>query len=192
MTNWTKEKIKEETLKSIDILCIDRMPTREEFVSINRNDLHCAISKIFKYSVIAKDMGLELKRCETRKGQKYEKIAEDLISKKGYDVQRMSTKHPYDLLVNECIKIDIKVSKPHFFNSSRTHSFRTAKKFATCDIYIMFAMDENENLEKLLIIPGYKLKITTLCIGKNSSYDKYIERWDYLNSFDLFYKKIIQ
>src|SRR5699024_3514995 len=68
---WTDELIKKEIKKSMDVLCINRMPSASELTSIGRNDLHCAISKGLTYYGWAKEMGLNLKSSETLKGNKY-------------------------------------------------------------------------------------------------------------------------
>ena len=55
---------------------------------------------------------------------------------------------------------------------------------------MLFAMDEDGEIERLLIIPSHKLKITTLSIGLDSKYNRYIDRWDLVDRFTEFYSKL--
>src|SRR5699024_12772503 len=70
---------------------------------------------------------------------------------RSYTVEKMTTKHPYDLLVNENVKVDIKVGRVHYHFGSKAHTFRLAKKYSTCDIYICFALDKDSNTENIFI-----------------------------------------
>jgi len=187
---WTDELIKKEIKKSMDVLCINRMPSASELTSIGRNDLHCAISKGLTYYGWAKEMGLNLKSSETLKGNKYEEIAKRKLQRRGYTVEKMTTKHPYDLLVNENVKVDIKVGRVHYHFGSKAHTFRLAKKYSTCDIYICFALDKDSNTENIFIIPSKFAKVETMNVGTISKYNKFIDRWDFLDDYTTFYKSI--
>lgn len=190
---WTDEKIKEELLKSIKILGIDRMPTGNELKSIGRNDLHCKISRTKKYSGWAEELGLKLKTDnETRDGEKHEKFIYNKLTKMGYKVERMSHKHPYDLLVNDAIKIDVKSAKPYLSrgSGSRVHTFSLNKDKPTCDIYILVALDEKSDYERIFVIPSYFIPMKMINLGTNSKYNRFINAWDYIKKFDDFYKSI--
>lgn len=189
---WTDPEISEEIKKCMSALVIERMPTANELKSLGRNDLHCVISRTKKYSGWAEELGLSLKSCDTRTGQAYESETENMLIHRGYKVERMSTKHPYDLLVNDHIKIDVKIAKPHILRGeSKVHTFSTRKENPTCDIYFLIALDEKEKIERILIIPSVHMRIQTLCIGANSKYNKFINRWDYIEKYDEFYKNVI-
>jgi hypothetical protein len=188
---WTDELIKTELLKSINVLGLDRMPTAEELKGINRNDLHCKISRTKKYSGWAEELNLSLKSCTTRAGQKYEGVLLEVLKNQGYKVEAMTTKHPYDLLVNSAIKIDVKVAKPYLLRGKdRVHTFNLSKIKPTCDIYILIALDENENIERLFVIPSHFVQQPMVNMGKESKYNFYVNSWHYLTAFDEFYKKL--
>src|SRR5690606_15825045 len=117
--------------------------------------LHCAISKSKKkYRGWAEEIGLELKESETFKGNKWETYVAEVIRGMGFKVEQMTTKHPYDLLVNGAVKIDVKVGTSHKHFGTRCHTFATNKKYATCDLYICIGLDEEENIEKQFVIPS--------------------------------------
>lgn len=191
---WTDELIKEQILSCMQKYCIKRMPTASELTSIGRNDLHCAISKSeYKYSGWARKLGLETKASETSKGNKYEYWVKNHLvnSYQHLWIQKMTTKHPYDLLVNGCVKVDVKVAAPHHHFGSRAHTFALNKKFATCDIYVCVALDEKENIEKCYIIPSSHVQIVTLNVCENGKYNKYIDNWNFIYHFVNAYERAI-
>lgn len=187
---WTEEKVKLEIFKAMDVLMIDRMPTSLELKTLGRNDLHLKICRTKKYSGWASYLDLERKKSETVDGQENEQYISDYLTNKGFSVQRMSTKHPYDLVINDTVKVDVKTGRPYLLRGSRVHTFGISKKEPTCDIYICLAFDEKEKIERNLIIPSHYLKIVTLCIGKESKYNKFIDRWDYIDKYSEFYSSV--
>jgi hypothetical protein len=189
---WTDELIEIELKKCISVLKINRMPTADELKQIGRNDLHCKISRTKKYSGWASELGLELKHCETRMGNKYEDLVKTKIEQHGFRVLSMTTKHPYDLLVSDVLKIDVKVGKAHNHFEARAHTFALNKKYPTCDLYICVALNENEEIERYFIIPSKHVQMVTLNIGKESKYNKYVDRWGYINKFIKLHEKFIE
>lgn len=190
-TEWNENLIKSEIKKTMEMLNINHMPTRSEMkIALLDDALSNKIAKTGGFSYWANKLDLTEKESETKLGKDYEVKAINLIKSKGFEIERMTTKYPFDLLVNNNIKIDVKVGKPGYIKGSRVHAFRTAKRFATCDLYMIFALKEDETIEKLFIIPGTDLKVVTMCIGEHSKYDKYIDRWDLLEKYDSFYKQL--
>lgn len=188
---WTDELIREKIKKSMVILCIKRMPTASELTSIGRNDLHCAISKYGTYRAWADRLDLEMKSSETSKGHKYEQYIKDILVNKGHEVAEMTTGHPYDLLVSENLKVDVKVGVAHNHFGSRAHTFRPSSKNSTCDIYICVALDETSETENIFIIPSKFARVQTINIGANSKYDKFINRWDFVENYTKFYDSVV-
>lgn len=183
---WTEDRVRFELLKSIEQLMLNRMPTASELKGIGRNDLHVKISRTKKYSGWADDIGLPLKSCDTRKGQQYEKKLMNYLISKGYEVEETSTKHPYDILVNKAIKIDVKVSKIYH---GKSYIFTTAKKQQTCDIYVLYGLDHNNEIADIFIIPAHKLRQKTVNVSKGISvWEQYKNKWDYIEVFDKFYE----
>lgn len=189
---WTEERLRSELLKSIDLLMLDRMPTAAELLTIGRNDLHVKIGRTKKYSGWAEDLGLPMKSCDTRTGQKYEEIAFAMLEERGYSAERMSTKYAYDLLVNGHLKVDVKVAKPYMLRGeSRVHSFGINKVKQTCDLYFLLAMDEEEQFERIFIIPSHVLNVVTLSVGRESKWNPYVDRWDLVEKYDKFFRAVI-
>lgn len=187
---WTDEMVQDEILKIMKTLDIKRMPTRNEIIQITQNNaLTNRISRTKGFYGWAKELNLPIKESETTFGKKYEYIVKDMLESKGYKADKMSQNYPYDLLVNNNIRVDVKVAKPYIEvnHKARFHTFNLYKRYATCDIYIIVCLNEKGNIEKVLIVPASKLKITQLSIGKKSIYDKYENNFKLLDIYDKFY-----
>lgn len=188
---WTEELIRTELLKSIGILGLDRMPSAEELKSIGRNDLHCKVSRTKKYSGWADDLGLSLKNSETTLGQLFEGHIQKLIRGLGMEAERMSTKHPYDLLVEGCVKVDVKVANPYLLRGeSRVHTINLAKVSPACDLYVCILLDEEGRNERVLVIPSHHVRMKMLNIGRESKYNVYNGKFEYIQHYVNFFKKI--
>lgn len=188
---WTDDKIEAGVKECMKTLAIDRMPSSTEFKDIGRTDIHCALSKHpLKYSGWAEKLGIKQKSSDTVKGQKYEVILENILKAKEYEVERMTTKYPYDFVVNEHVKVDVKVGAPHHHFGTRCHTFRPSKKHPTCDLYICIALDEQEEIEKIFVIPSKFAQIVTLNICNDSKYNAFIDRWDYIDRYTEFYERL--
>lgn len=191
-TRWTNEKITEEIYKVMNALGIERMPSNQEIIEVMKNTkLTNAIRRNGGFYEWARRLKLTTKECETKFGKRYEGKLQKYLTKKRYTVERMSVRHPYDLLVNGCTKVDVKASRRYYYdNKSYYYTFNLEKKNSTCDIYVCFCVNEEETLDKVLVIPSKFLKLKQLSIGAVSEYDIYKDRWDYLDKFNEFYKKL--
>lgn len=189
-TKWTNELIKEEILKVKKALDINRMPSSEEIKLVTKNTkLINAIRRNGGYLYWASELNLNQSECETRTGFEAELKIKSILERKGYKVEKMTVKHPYDLLVNDNVKVDVKAANKYLSSAGwNSYSFNLEKMNPTCDIYIVYCIQD----KKILIIPSKFLKQTQLCItDKSSKYDKFQDRWDYIDKYDLFYKNIV-
>jgi hypothetical protein len=190
-TRWTNEFLEQQIKNVMGELQIDRMPTRSEIFSVRFNDpLHNGIVRHGGYDYWAKKLGLLIKNSESKTGWKQEEVAIKLLENKGYSVKAMSHRCPFDIMINDSVKIDVKASKPWVLKGIRQHTFGINKKNPTCDIYMVFALDDFGGTERLFIIPSIELKLVTMCIGQKSKYNKFIDRWDFIDKYDSFYKTI--
>lgn len=184
---WSDDLIRDGVMKVKEGLKIDRMPTRSECVKYtNSYALSVAISRRDGgWYGLASELGLRIKTSETTTGKKYEKIIKEILENKGYEVSQMSQNFPYDLLVNDCLKIDVKSSHLYKGKEGNFYTFRTGKRYATCDVYILVALDDLDKVVRTYIIPSSKvIKNTQLSMGEYSSkYDIYLDRWDILTEY---------
>lgn len=193
-TKWNEYKIEKEIRNTMKFLNIDRMPTVSEMKVATRSyGLGLKVTRTGGTNYWADKLGLELKNSETKFGNEWEIRMKEDLERRGYMVEKMSTKHPYDLLVNNNIKIDVKASRYYHKDNFKFHSFNLEKKYHNCDIFIFVGLaDEADDIEKILIIPSkYLMGKKQLSVGLTSKYDKYQDRWDYLEKYSDFYKVAI-
>jgi len=171
------------------------MPSRVELVEYyGDNKLTNAIKRYpGGYYAIASELGLEMKESDTNYGKLQERIAIETLTSMGYDVKHMVQNHPYDLLVNNCLKIDVKMSRLYNGNAGSFYSCNLEKPFCTCDIYIIYLLNDDFSTKDILIIPSkFIYSNTQIGIGeKTSKYYVYSNRWDFIQSYVEFFESII-
>lgn len=190
---WSDETIEAEILNVKNALNIDRMPTRSEIEVITNNSaLTNKISKTGGTRLWAKKLGLVLKDSETKLGQEWELCVKETLENMGYEVEKMTTKHPYDLLVNNNIKVDVKVSRYYKKDNFKFHTFNLEKKYHNCDIFICIGIDDSDDIVKTLVIPSkYLIGKKQLSAGVCSRYDKFNNAWHYIEKYSEFYSVMI-
>lgn len=187
---WTEELIRNELLETVRFLELDRMPTANELKEIGRNDLHVKVSRTKKYSGWAQELGLSLKSSATTYGQEHETTAKAMFEERGYKAELTSTRHPYDLFVEGCLKVDVKVANVSNANGFDAHSFNLHKIQPTCDIYFLLAKDHSGVIERVLIVPAHLLQQTQITMGKESKWNRFDGRWDYVRKMVSFFKSL--
>ena len=186
-TRWTDEIIKNKILEVVKFYNLDRMPPRSEVeVYFGDYSLSNAISRRKGgWYNLAKELEFPIKECETTFGKSHEQIVMENLISQGYEVRRMSQNFPYDLLVNDCVKVDVKASRLYRGKGGNFYSFNLEKPFCTCDIYILRLISE-EGIEKdTLVIPSSHVSTNTqISVGETKSkYQKYSKRWDYVEMY---------
>lgn len=156
---WSHELIKEETLKVIHELGLDRMPTQKEIRNYTGNyGLSCAISKRNGgFYTLAKELNMNMKKSDTQTGKNCEALAMKIIESYGFSVKRMTTKHPFDLLVNDKVRIDVKASHLYRGPNGNFYTFSTNKKYATCDVYFLMTLGEEDEVKNFYVVPSAKI-----------------------------------
>lgn len=143
---WTDEKIKQGIREVIAAYKLDRMPSRGECEQHFGNS--CLASVISRrkggWYALAKEMGLPIKKSETYLGKQQERIVCEVLTAKGFDVDKMPQNFPYDILVDNAVKIDVKASHLYKSKQGNFYAFNLEKKYATCDVYILLTLDEND------------------------------------------------
>lgn len=192
---WNDEKIIKAITSMTDSLKMKTMPTHSEmFDFFGDYKLTNAIRRNGGTKKFAKLMNLEIKKCESRLGDNYEMICANYLQEKFcYKVIQTAPRYPYDLLVENALKIDVKVGKLYTSKvDSKFYTFNLEKSNQTCDIFVCYCLDQSEKEEKVLIIPSYAISgITQLSVGKKSRYDKYINRWDIIEEYVSFIKFMV-
>ena len=183
---WNDEEILKKLRKVIEELKIDTMPTKTQMNKVTGSyALSCAVSKHGGFKKFAEILGLEIKVSESKFGEEYEFLFMGHVREKtGLKVEKMPIKHPYDLLVGDSVKVDVKVSNITS-TSVGYYSFNLEKNNPTCDVFACYCLNECKKIEKLYIIPSSVLKgKTQLSLGiKRSKYDNWLDRWEVLTRY---------
>lgn len=189
---WNKEKIKKGILEVIENTGLKRMPISSE-VSNYFGDykLSNAISKRKLWYPLADELGLEIKESETTVGKKAEQIAFETIISRGYEAERMPQNFPYDILVEDSVKVDVKKSSLYHGSCGNFYTFNLEKPYSTCDIYILYLKDK-DNRQKTIILPSkFVARNTQISIGESKSkYYEFEDKWNYLDEYVDFYRKV--
>ena len=192
-TRWTDELIKQKVLEVKTSLDLDRMPSRRECKNFFHNSsLVNAVSRHKKWYALANELGLKIKDSETYFGKCQENLAMEMLLDRGFLVRKMSTNFPYDLLVDDCVKVDVKASHLYHGEQGNFYTFNLDKSFATCDIYILFVLNGDEKQECVYIVPSkYVIANNQISIGeKKSKYHKFRDRWDYISQLSEFWDSV--
>lgn len=190
---WNDELIKEKILEVVKGLQLDRMPTRSECDKyFNDTRLTNAVSKRCGWYNLAKELELSIKECETTFGKEYEAIMAEKLQSLGFEVRRMSQNFPYDLLVDDCVKVDVKASRLYKGKQGNFYSFNLEKKYATCDFYLLLTVGEQGDIEKIMVVPSSNVIANNqISVGeKNSKYHKFVNRFDLLAETVIFWKSV--
>lgn len=191
---WTDEEVCKEILEVINELGLNRMPTRNEIFKVTGDCcLPSAISRGIGYRGFANKLGLDTKDSETTLGKNYEHHMIEKLTDMGYCPTEMPQNFPYDILLNNSLKIDIKFSYLYKGDVGNFYSYNLEKPFCTCDIYVLISQpDESSEDIKYRIIPSPHIyKNTQVSVGElTSKYNIYIDRWDYIDKYLDFYNSI--
>lgn len=188
---WTDEAVKEDVMEVVNFFGLKRMPSRVELNDFYGNSaLTNRIMKTGGLYKLAKELGLPMKESNTNYGKQYEYEAKRMLEDKGYKVEKMSQNFPYDLLLNNNVKIDVKVSRIYETKEGyKFYSYRIGHRHSKCDIYMFIAI--NGDKEKIYIIPSKEIfNNLQVSIGINSKYEKFVDRYDYIDKYLDFYEKL--
>ena len=190
---WTDELIEKKILEVVEKLNIDHFPTHSEMnKATGSKSLSIKVSRYKGTIFWAKKLNLPIKYSETSFGNKYEIIAiSDIYENTGLHSVQTSTRHPYDLLVDNSVKVDVKVSK-EFSDKNRMNyfSFNLEKREPTCDFFVLYCINDDESYRKVLIIPSCSLLGQIhIGVGNKSKWDYYINKWDFIKQYSIFFDK---
>ena len=178
---WTPEKIKNQILEVVNGMELKRMPSRKECEQYFHNcALANAITKRGGWRHWADELGLPVKESETYFGKTQEAVIAEFLTASGFEVRRMPQNFPYDLLVDDCVKIDVKAAHLYQGKTGNFYTFNLEKPFMTCDVYVLCALDFNNEIVKTYVVPSkFVFSNTQISIGvTKSKYDRFVDNWD--------------
>lgn len=187
----TKDEIIQKIKEVMEVLNINRLPTRKEIVEVTGNySLTCLVSKKFHYRELADILGVGVKESETYFGNQEEDFIRDLLIDKGYKVQDMSQNHKYDLLLEDKVRIDVKASHLYHGNAGSFYAFNLEGKYHDCDLHILECI--SAQTKRIIVIPTVALMGQgQISIGMcKSKWYNYEDRFDYIDKYLEFYNQI--
>lgn len=193
---WNNSMVTEGILEVKSWYKMDRMPSKSEMNAYYENSaLTNKISRTGGIHEYARKLNLPIKKCETQRGEDAEKDVAKQLEKMGYRTELTSNRHPYDILVNGRVKIDVKMGNPVISGGSSTskgYTFNLEKPQQTCDVFVVVCMDENNKTAKEMVIPSSVLNgKTQLVVGiSKSRYDKYINAWEIIKMYDVAFEQV--
>lgn len=194
---WSDELICTELKEVMRILGINTMPTHSQMDEVFGSEaLTNAVVHHGGTMRFAKLIGAEIKECESKFGDKYENLcAKEISDRYGFVVEKMKPRYPYDLLVDGSVKVDSKVSKLYVNNKKKIsfYTFNLEKKNPTCDVFVCYCINNNDQIVKTIIIPSSAVTgQTQLSTGVSGRWDKYINNWDLIQRLAEFNRSSIK
>lgn len=161
-------------------MALSRMPSRSECEAYFRD---CSLTNAISrrdggWYQLAFELGLPLKASETLFGKTHEAKASEALMAAGHEVRKMSQNFPYDLLVDDCVKVDVKASRLYHGETGNFYSYNLEKPYATCDFYVLYAQPD-EGDERVIVVPSKNvIAHSQISIGeRNSKYYRYENQW---------------
>jgi hypothetical protein len=191
---WSDQLIKEKVLEVKAALNLDRMPSKSECdAHFGNYALSNVISKKKGWYNLAAELNLQIKKSDTLLGKQFEKKAKEILENKGFKVRQMSQNFPYDLLVDDCVKIDVKESRLYKGKTGEFYSFNLEKNFATCDVFLLVALNDNDSINRIMVVPSKAVfNNNQISVGKFiSKYDKFIDKWEYISNLSAFWSGVV-
>lgn len=195
-TIWTEDLIKTQIIDVVETLGLNRFPTHKEIINFYGNmALANKISKSGGTKYWAEKLNYKVKNCDSEFGEYFEKYSiQDIYNHTGLNSYKNRVGYPYDITTNKHIKVDVKSSSIVINkNGCRYNSFNLEKSEPTCDIYLLYCLNDAKNIHKTLIIPSCVVYGQTQ-IGVStygwSKWGKYRDNWKIFDTYDEFYKKL--
>lgn len=186
---WTDELIADAIMAVANQFDPPRMPSNDEAKRMTGScALSNAISKNGGYKHWADKLGLAQKHSETKLGIEGERYLAELLQTMGYRVETTSANHPYDLLIDGCVKVDVKTAKTSYIRGCPVHAYRLAKKQQTCDFYIFYEYDTL----RVYVVPAHKCQgQVQVEMGYNSKlYAKYLGAFHLIKEASDMYRRM--
>lgn len=191
---WTEREVINEIMGMVDTLKMKSFPTHSQMLDYFGN--HALLVKVSKSGGSrhwAEKVGLPIMNCESELGNDFELLCMAKLIDIGFDCQQMNPRYPYDIAANNHIKIDVKSGFRVDNANGIYYTFNIQKFFPTCDMFVLYCLNSDKTIFKTYVIPSLFLQgQSQVSLGiESKKYDKFINRWDYFQKYDDFYKSIL-
>ncbi len=163
-TRWTEERIEAELTPVCESL--GRMPSANELRRFGLNALACAVSRNGGYRSWSDRLGYDRKGAETHWAQEWERHEATFYRSLGAHVERMTTRHAFDLMVNGW-RVDVKVSHYHDYrgrnaSQQRGYTFAGLKQGVCCDFFHLVCCSEGDEPVARLVVPSSEAECSSM------------------------------
>ena len=195
--DWNKDNIEKALRYMVEQTGQKTLPTHAETKKFYGNyKLSNAMRRNGGTRYWGERMNLEFKDCDSRKGEQFEDYFVAEMLEKGFDAERVNydePRFPFDVLINGCVKVDVKVARVFGSDKQGYYSFNLEHKKHSCDFFVCYCLDSSgENIVKTYIIPASIMDgKSQLGVGlSQSKYDAYIGRYDLIGQTCEFYDSL--
>lgn len=169
--SWTQEQVDEEA-KAI-AGTIGRFPTNAQLREMGRGDLSDQISRRGGFRETAKRLGIDSVVSDSDTGWAGEHMFCEIARAAGFKAEIAGgVKYPFDVLLNDHVRIDVKSTGGADYVGSKCWYFRIGK-VPTCDFVVLLKTDSRD----FYAVPWMVCPHTNVSIGHTSIYDKYKNDW---------------
>jgi len=173
---WTDDDV----ISDLKNICagFGRMVTVSDLKEIGRNDLSCVITRRGGFEVFANKIGYSMPDSDSHFGWKGEAAVAKVLEGRGYLVERMlAKKAPFDILINQVARIDVKTASYAEYGRSTGWFYRIGK-ICPADIIVLYQFDTTD----MYLIPWTKCPASNITITKRGSrYETYKNNFDVLD-----------
>jgi hypothetical protein len=160
-TSWSEELIHSELIK----ICgaIGSFPSNSELQSMGRGDLSNQIAKKGGFLFWSKRMGFDRKDSDSDFGWSGEQAAADILDGLGYKIIKpIGVRSPYDLIIDGCLRIDVKTANFADYGACRGWFYRMGKHIQS-DVVMLYQADTQD----CYYIPWFVCPTTNITISKS-------------------------
>ena len=152
--NWTEKEIIKALDEMVRTTKQDTMPTHSEITAFYGNCcLTNAVRRHGGTKYYANLLGLKIKDCESKIGEVYEnKFIFDLHSKLNLSGEQTIPRYPYDVLVENCTKIDVKVENDTVWLSLEQMAELFQRNKSTISRHIKNIFEEGELNREVVVV----------------------------------------
>lgn len=169
---WTEELVESELRELTK--SINRMPTNSELSEWGRSDLSNQIVKKGGFFYWAERLGVDRVKSDSDTGWAGEDALESILKDKGFGVEQTALRAPYDLKVNEVVRVDVKTAKFAEYGACRGWFYRVGKE-AQADVIALYQLDTGD----VYFLPWHHCPKSNVTISRSGGkYRNYKNRYD--------------
>ena len=171
-TRWNEQLI-EERLRSV-IASTGVFPTVSYLKETGQHDLSNQISKKGGFIEWSKRLGVNRAHYDCDTGWDGEDSVAVLLESKGFKVgRRESVKWPFDLLVNDVLRVDVKTAKFATYGHCSGWFYRTGKA-PQADVVVLHQSDTG----RVYFLPWYITPFSNITITNGGEYSKFADNYN--------------